>query len=109
MKQKKEICHICKKEKKPYIVIMDYSIFSFLQYESAREEGPICERCDRYHAMTGEFRYATKEEFEIAKKSAWFARMMLRWWGKIEPDEDNEREWEGTAKIASWCREELSK
>lgn len=80
----------------------------------AREKGEICERCDRYFAMTGEFKDATEKEFEDAKKSCEFARMMSAWWEKdkkLYPDctESNMRDWEGTASIASWCREYLKK
>jgi len=106
-----EICHVCKKKKKPYLKIMDDNIMSFLDHENAREDGPICERCDNYFAMTGKFKDATKEEFEIAKKSAWFSRMMLKWWSKdkkINVEKTNTREWEGTDMIASWCRKELN-
>ena len=116
--EEKKICHVCKKEKKPYTLFIKNDIFSFLQYKHAREDGEICQRCDQYHAMTGEFKDATKEEFEIAKKSAWFARMMLKWWEREEKLETNEelgdiksvnmREWEGTATIANWCRKELT-
>lgn len=117
-KMNKEICHVCKKEKKPYLVIFDDNIFSYLNHEHAREYGPICQRCDQYYAMTGEFKKATKEEFKIAKKSAWFSWMMLKWWEKDEKlgawkDEPFEkrdlREWDGTQPIAEWCRKELSK
>ena len=109
-------CHVCGKEKKPYTVFMENDIFSLLQYHRAREDGEICERCDRYHAMTGEFKDATNEEFEIAKKSAWFANMMMKWWIKdkelttteIDNLDENKRDWEGTALIAKWCREKLT-
>ena len=110
--ENKEICHVCGNEKKPYTVFITDDIFSFLQHEQAREDGPICQRCDQYHAMTGDFKNATEKEFEIAKKAAWFSRMMLKWWklkGKISPDKDTIRSWEGTSPIAKWCREEISK
>jgi len=106
-----KICHVCKKEKKPYTVILDNKIISIIQYEEAREKGEICERCDNYFAMTGNFKDATKEEFEIAKKSSWFANTMLKWWEKdeeISEGKDNSRDWEGTVAIASWCRKLLS-
>lgn len=108
---KKEICHVCKKEKKPYTVFLTNSILSYITYKEAREKGPICERCDTYFARTGEFKDATKEEFEIAKKASWFARMMLKWWNKDEEiyDGDNTREWDGTYEISKWCRKELGK
>ena len=107
----KEICHVCGKEKKPYTVFLKNDIFSLLKYEQAREDGAICERCDRYFAMTGEFKDALEEEFEIAKKSVWFANMLLKWWEKDEKmseDKDNKRDWEGTEIIAKWCRNSLS-
>ena len=107
----KEICHVCGKEKKPYTVFMKNDIFSFLKYEQAREDGAICERCDRYFAMTGEFKDATEQEFENAKKSVWFAKMLLQWWErneKMDADGDNMREWDGTENIAKWCRNVLN-
>jgi hypothetical protein len=107
----KEICHVCGKEKKPYNVILDDNIISYIKYELAREDGAICERCNRYFAMTGEFKDASEEEFEIAKKSCWFANMFLKWWEKdkrISICEDNERDWGGTEEITKWCRNYLS-
>ena len=115
-----KICHVCKKEKKPYLKIMDSDIFSFMRHEQAREEGEICERCDNYFAMTGEFKDATEEEFEVARKSVHFASAMLRWWQKDkkfdlgEPDDyysigdsdENKRYWGGTHDIAKWYRDE---
>ena len=112
MTKPKVICHVCKKEKKPYTVFMKNDIFSLLQYEQAREDGEICERCDRYFAMTGEFKDATEQEFEDAKKSVWFAGMMLKWWErdkKMNADGDNKREWGGTVDIAKWCRNTIKK
>lgn len=113
-KTKKEICHVCKKEKKPYTVFLDKDILSFIQYSQAREDGPICERCDRYFAMTGEFHNATETEFENAKKAMWFAKMMLKWWEKDKKlivdndlnktEHENMRKFEGTVSIARWCR-----
>ncbi len=116
--KKEEICHVCKKVKKSYIVFIDSNILSLMNHQTAREDGPICERCNQYYAMTGVFKDATSEEFEIAKQSAWFARMVLKWWEKDEKlaFDDNDmmldnsnRQWEGTAMLSSWCREELSK
>jgi len=94
-KMVKKICHVCGKEKKPYTVFLKNDIFSLLKYEQAREDGAICERCDRYFAMTGEFKDASEEEFKIAKKSVWFANMLLKWWEKYEKmseDKDNKRD-----------------
>ena len=115
---KKSICHVCGKIKKPYMVFLDSDVLSIIKYQNAREKGEICQRCDQYYAMTGKFKDATKEEFEIAKKSAWFANMVQKWWEKeqeLEFDEAkgdiesvNMRSWEGTELIASWCRDELS-
>ncbi len=121
--KEKKICHVCKKEKKPYLKIMDMDIFSFLKHEQARQEGEICERCDNYFVMTGEFKDATKEEFEVARKSVHFASAMLRWWQKDkelysgEPDDyysvgdsdENKRDWGGTHDITKWYRDEYSK
>ena len=107
--RKKLICHVCKKIKKPYTIIMDGSIISMAKYIDAREDGEICERCDKYYAMTGEFKYAIKEEFECAKEASKFAQMMLKWWEKdkkmkVEEPELHVRTWEGTETIARWYR-----
>ena len=105
------ICHVCKKEKKPYTVILDNSVFSFLKYQTAREDGEICERCDRYYALTGEFKDATEAEFTIAEKAVWFAHMMLGWWtkdGKLTDEGNQKRDWGGTEPIATWCRNYLA-
>ena len=110
--KKKEICHVCKKEKKPYLKIMDSNMLSFLSHEQAREDGEICQRCDNYFAMTGEFKDATKSEFELAKKSCEFARNMLMWWekdNKLNADEEGNREWGGLESIKSWYRKEFAK
>jgi len=111
--KKKLICHVCGKEKKPYVVFMKNDILSLLQHEQAREDGEICQRCDQYHAMTGEFKDATEEEFELAKKSCEFARNMLKWWEKDKKldfdGESNSREWGGTFGIKEWYRKEFSK
>ena len=79
---KKSICHVCGKIKKPYMVFLDSDVLSIIKYQNAREKGEICQRCDQYYAMTGKFKDATKEEFEIAKKSVWFANMVQKWWEK---------------------------
>ena len=94
MVKEKLVCHVCGKEKKPYAVILDNNILSFLRYESAREDGEICQRCDQYYAMTGEFKDATEQEFENAKKAIRFTQTMLRWWEKdkklvVIDDKDN--------------------
>ncbi len=121
-KKEKKICHVCTKEKKPYLKIMDRDIYSFLRHEQAREKGEICQRCDNYFAMTGEFKDATEKEFEVARKSVHFASAMLRWWQKDkkfdlgEPDDyyyigdsdENKRDWGGTHDIAKWYRGEYS-
>ena len=106
--KQKVICHVCGKEKKPYVVLITDDIFSYLQYKQAREDGEICQRCDQYYAMTGEFKDATEEEFELAKKSCEFARNMLKWWEKdkkLDADGESLRAWEGTALISRWFRE----
>ena len=120
MEEKKLICHVCGKEKKPYTVFMNISIFSLVEYMHAREDGEICQRCDQYYAMTGEFKEATEQEFEIAKKAVWFANMVKKFWEKdkslifddddlTNPDDGNNmRGWEGTAIIAAWCRNVLN-
>jgi len=111
-KMKKEICHVCGKQKKPYTVYLKNDIISLMKYQEARKQGAICERCDRYFAMTGEFKDASKEEFEIAKKSVWFANMLLKWWEKdkkMSEDSNNKRDWEGTEIIAKWFRKNNQK
>lgn len=119
--KKTEICHVCKKEKKPYIVFMNMDLMNMIHHDMAREKGPICERCDSYFAMTLEFRDPTDEEFKIARESTKFARDMLAWWTKDkdfskqpaddymdpEPEEDK-RSWGGTHDIAKWYREKYS-
>ena len=108
---KKEICHVCKKIKKPYIVFMNNNTISFVEYMMARKRGPICERCDKYYARTGIFKNASKEEFNIAREAQKFANLMLHWWEKdkkINHDDfygdSDMREWEGTSSIAEWYR-----
>lgn len=117
----KEICHVCKKEKKPYHKFMNMDIINMINHDMAREDGPICERCDSYFAMTMEFKDATDEEFELARKSTCFAQAMLKWWTKDkdfskqpaddymdpEPEEDK-RSWGGTHDIAKWYRKEYA-
>lgn len=110
LKMTKEICHVCKKEKKPYIVILTDDIFSLIHYEQAREKGKICQRCDQYFAMTGEFKDATDEEFELAKKASHFAYTFGKWWEKDKPhsvDDDDYRKWEGTVNLVKWYRKEF--
>ena len=116
----KEICHVCKKEKKPYVVVLDDSVFSYLKYEQARECGPICERCDIYFAMTGEFKDASEEEFELARKASHFAYAVLKWWEKdkkigigdpqdiysISNEEENKREFPLIDAVKKWYRSE---
>ncbi len=103
---KKEICHVCKKEKKPYIVFMNMDIMNMISHDQAREDGPICERCDRYFAMTGKFKEPTKEEFELAREANIFAHTLKEWWEKDRPlaEDDDSREWGGTHGIARWYR-----
>ena len=113
MKQKL-ICHICGKEKKPYTVFMNTDVLSLIKYQTAREDGEICQRCNSYYAMTGEFKDATKQEFENAEKAVWFANMMLEWWEKdkkldCDDSNGNKRQWEGTETSAKWCRDILNK
>ena len=112
MVKKKKICHVCKKEKKPYHKFMVSDFLSIMTHFQAREKGEICERCDTYFVMTGEFKDATKEEFEVAEQACKFARDMLKWWEKdrkMNPDSiDNLREWDGTNDIAKWYRKEFS-
>ncbi len=124
---KKIICHVCGKEKKPYTVFLKNDIFSLSKYKQAREDGEICRRCDRYFAMTGELKEPTDKEFENAKKAIEFAQMLQRWWEKDKKltvindkndpvltdleatKQENKRSWEGTATVAKWCRGVLNK
>ena len=112
------ICHVCGREKKPYTVFMNSSIFSLMQHEAAREGGEICQRCDQYHAMTGELKDATETEFKNAEKARDFANLMLAWWEKDKKlnhdletynEKEDMRQWDGTAIIAQWCRDHLNK
>jgi len=116
-----EICHVCGKEKKPYIVILDNNVLSLMHHEMAREDGPICERCNNYFGMTLEFKDATDEEFKLARESIKFSHAMLDWWikdkdfvpqgdGYMDPDpEEDKRSWGGTHDIAKWYRDEYGK
>ncbi len=116
----KEICHVCKKEKKPYVKFINMDSINMMQHHQAREKGPICERCDSYFAMTMEFKDSTEEEFKIAREASKFARMMLEWWEKdkkmdigdpkdiysMPDEEENKRDWGGLVAIAKWYRRE---
>lgn len=103
---KKEICHVCKKVKKPYVMFVTNDPISIIQYEMAREPGPICERCNKYYAMTGLFKDATEEEFIKAKEATKFAIDMLKWWFKDKDDineaDIDKREWPGTVALVKW-------
>ena len=93
---------------------MKNDLLNFIEHEQAREDGPICQRCDSYFAMTGIFKDATEEEFKIAKRSVWFASTMLKFWEKdkkidYDKDEDQSRPWEGTEFIRKWCRQNMEK
>ncbi len=116
---KKEICHVCKKEKKPYIKFMNMDVLNMIEHDQAREGGPICERCDNYFAFTGELKDSTEEEYKLAKEAHIFSHRMLKWWQKDnkmcvgdgpyfseEDEEKNKRSWGGTFDIAKWYREE---
>ena len=108
-----ERCHVCGQLKKPYTIIMNTNVFSIIKYKAAREDGPICQRCDQYYAMTGEFKNASQAEFENAKKAAEFARLMLAWWEKdeklhYEENTENRREFPGTESWARWARKYLN-
>ena len=62
--------------------------------------------------MTHQLKDATEEEFEIAKKAAWFSRMVHKWWiknGQKGMLTDSPKEWEGTVAMAAWCRKELTR
>lgn len=117
-----EICHVCKKVKKPYVVFLKSDIMSLIQHDMAREDGPICERCNNYYAMTSEFKDATDEEFELARKACRFSREMLEWWTKDKPlfedngeggyfddTETSPRDWAGTHDLVKWYIEHYGK
>lgn len=104
---KKEICHVCGKLKKPYIVFLTNNIFSIIDHHAARRDGPICERCNKYYGMTGEFKDATDKEFKIAEDAKEFSRIVFRWWFKDKEekfDNFNNREWPGMIELANWYR-----
>jgi hypothetical protein len=110
----KEFCHVCGKEKKPYIIVMNSDSLSIAEYLVARESGPICERCNKYYGLTGEFHDASESEFENAEKASWFAQMLLLWKDKklipeSETDFENLRDFPGTSDAAKWLREKLNK
>ena len=115
IKKEKIICHVCGKIKKSYTIFMNNDIFSLIKHYQAREKGEICERCNNYFALTGEFKIATKKDFEIAKKADEFAELMLAWWIKDNkltmgkyPEKDK-RQFDGTICFARWCRKYLTK
>ncbi len=106
-----KFCHVCKKEKKAYTVLLNNDLFSYLCYESAREGGEICQRCDQYYAMTGELKESTKEEFKKAEEACKFAQMMFQWWTRDRQLDcgNNIMQWEGINEIAKWYREKAGK
>ena len=109
-----EICHVCGRIKKPYMLLMTNNIFNYLDYEHAREEGPICERCDQYFALTHEFKDASEEEFQIAVVAQITANILLHWWeskGKMDQDdeESHKRSWPGTEDYKRYVREYFKK
>jgi len=106
----KELCHVCGKEKKPYVVFMKKDDLFLIRYMESRVKGPICEPCFRYFSLTGEYNEPTDRELEVAADAMKFADMMLKWWEKNEKitfDSDNKRCWEGKSSIARWYRGEV--
>lgn len=121
-----EICHVCKKVKKPYVVFLKSDIMSLIQHDMAREDGPICERCNNYYAMTMVFKDATDEEFELARNACRFSREMLEWWtkdkklggednyghkdcGYFDDTDGDPRDWAGTHDLVKWYIEHYGK
>lgn len=114
MEEKLPKCWVCGKDKKPYVVFLQDDIFAFIDYNTARENGDICERCYNYFCMTHEFKEPTDKEIEIAKQAQIFARNMLLWWEKdkklnLNNNSENYRNFEGTETIAKWFREKEAK
>lgn len=69
MTEKKILCYVCGKEKKPYMVfITKNDIIGMSRHLRVREKGEICEQCDRYHAMTGILKEPTDKEYNDAIK-----------------------------------------
>lgn len=116
---KKLICHVCGKEKKPYTVFLKNNAFSLIRYNQAREKGEICQRCDQYFAMTGEFKDATEQEFQMAKNSVTFSQLVFKWWCNDKPlmitgDElkdlnENKRNWQGTIVVSKFFAKFMQK
>ena len=75
-KKEKVLCYVCGKEKKPYFVFVTNDPISMLRHLRVREDGEICQRCDRYHAMTGILKEPTDEEFEEAIKQVKLRKTM---------------------------------
>jgi len=107
-----EICHVCGKEKKPYIVFLKNNSLSMAQYLTAREDGPICQKCDNFYALTGKLKPCTDEELAKARKANQFANTMARWWKSKEKEKEetfNSRlEWPGTYELIDWYMENES-
>lgn len=110
-----EICHVCKKEKEPYTLVISNSILSYITYLDARKEGPICKRCNKYYGFTGEFKEPTDEELQLAQEAITFAKNVSRWWQEQRPnhcakdDSFTEREWPGTRALFQWYRDNAQK
>lgn len=105
--QEIKICWVCKKEKKPYLVFLKDDIIDYLTYLDARKNGEICERCDKYYAMTGEFKDSTEEEFNLAVDAIKFAYRLRDLFEEdklLDSEKENKLEWKGTKNISSWYR-----
>ena len=108
------ICKVCEKL---YNTNIPDAILNLSIYKRTRNETEFCERCKKYHDMTGEYKDATESEFKNAEKAEWFAEMMSEWWQKDknltvidnkESEFDKSKDWEGLINIAKWCRNFLN-
>lgn len=94
---------------------MNNEAMSYAMYLVARGPGPICERCNTYYGMTGEFHDASDKEFENAEKAVVFASNLSAWWTKDQKlvvdsvGTENFRDWPGTNDAAKWLRQKLNK
>jgi hypothetical protein len=90
-KEKLPKCHVCGNDKEPYEIYLKSDILWLMEHEKqhkeAREGGEICERCDRYHAMTGILAAPTDEEFNQALARAQAKEYILcaaTWYKELE-------------------------
>lgn len=92
MGRKIEMCHICNNKKRPYTLFVDGELFTLEQHEKATVEGPICNKCNLFFAITDELREPSDKEFKLAIDAMRFILAFSKWWGK---DKSKYREWPG--------------